>query len=287
MEEDQVLGRQLPGNDLVAAVPTAAQTKFDGRIFYDRSKSEEYGRYCSPSVKAVKRDGSGISYYHENQIYLGRVINKDDGIFFTRKRGVYKFTAENGFEEVNHPEDYIVDNRHVHEINLRFGASWVYDEYLKLTGMDKVLQSLSLGPSELDTLNSLIAFKTFAKDKPYSYADNWYAGDYACILYPKAILYSQSISVFLKKFGSGIFYHEFFSSYLDLFNNSLDKNESEKVKITYDENLHPLLIDSTGLINHINIPATAKCSHGGQATQQIRLIYVIDHSYDTKIWLAS
>ena len=185
---------------------------------------------------------------------------------------------ENGLEELSNPELYV--QKTPPDVNLRFGTTWVLDEYLKLFSLNKIIDSLPLDEAEKDTFYSLVAFKTFAKELPYGSADNWHTGDYSCILYPKAILYPQSIGIFLKKVGEEYFYRKFFQSYLDI----TIQNYQIQIQNNNEDNFFPLLIDSTGLINYINTPITAPCSHGGPATYQIRLIYIVDYKSGLPIY---
>ena len=260
-------------------LPTQAEPlRLPGHIVWDRRANGVYGIYSKDCYKTTNSDGTRTSNYHHTE-YLGKVIDETRGIFSSRKRGIFKFTIENGYEEVVNPEIYTLGIPP--DINLNFGTTWVFDEYIKLYGLNKVFNLLPLNPTEIDTFYSLLAFKTFAKDWPYRKAEIWFSGDYSSFLYPKAILYPQSIGLFLKKIGDEHFYRTFFKEYLHFINVIQDNNSLFDQKI---DTLNPLLIDSTGLINSIDIPFTAPCSHGGPATDQIRLIYVVDHRTSLPIY---
>jgi hypothetical protein len=200
--------------DLQPVLPTTTSHESIGNISFDRRADDStYATYVKKSYRAKTPDGTRTTVYNHKE-YLGRVLNEREKIFFSHKRGVFKFTVENGYEPVEHPEDYALTLPN--EANVRFGTTFVFDEYLKQYGLNHVLNLLPLDPSEMDTLYSLLAFKTFAKELPYDKLDLWWTGDYSSILYPKAITYSQSITLFLSKIGNENNYRIFFSEYLKI-----------------------------------------------------------------------
>jgi hypothetical protein len=244
--------------------------KLPGHIDYDvRDGIGVYGKYVPDWYEAPTRSGKMGVFHHP--IYLGRCIDKSEGIFSKKDLGIYQFTMEKGFVDLAQPEFYVPTLQP--KANVRFGHTWVFDEFLKQCGLNRVLDSLPLEKHERDTLYSLVSFKTFAKDWSYRQADTWYVTDYSSFLYPNAVLYSQSISIFLKKIGSNEFNRTFFRSYLEL----MRVNQSTNTIINANSTYYPLLIDSTGLVNNIDMHYTAPCSHGGPAINQVRLIYVVDY----------
>jgi hypothetical protein len=277
MEKDQALTQCDNTEQLPVQVIKPDHSKLPGYISWDQRSSGVYGIYCKDCYQAKTSDGKSGRFHHTE--YLGKVIDRNAGIFSNRKRGIFKFTLENGFEEVANPEFYVLTKPP--EVNLQFGGTWVLDEILKQFGLKQVIDSLSIDDVEKDTLYSLVSFKTFAKDWPYKMTNDWYFADYSSILYPKAVLYSQSIGRFLKKIGREEIFREFFREYLKIVRQFQHNNLSSKQE---DDSFSPLLIDSTGLINYINTPITAPCSHGGPATTQIRLIYIVDHSTSLPIY---
>jgi hypothetical protein len=268
---------QRPNPEPLTPPTKAALHRLPGHIVWDQRPNGLYGIYSKDCYEGIIKDGTRTTNYHHTE-YLGKVLDKEKGIFSSRKRGIFKFTLENGYEDINNPEIYIINSSH--DINLRFGSTWVFDEYLKQYKLNVILDSLPLNYAERDTLYSLLAFKTFAKELPYRKAETWFLGDYSSILYSKAILYSQSIGLFLKKIGEEYFYRDFFKKYLHFINDVQDKQS----KFDINDTIFPFLIDSTGLINSIEMPITAPCSHGGPATNQIRLIYVVDYRLGLPIY---
>jgi transposase len=94
------------------------------------------------------------------------------------------------------------------------------------------------------------------------YAENWFEGNYARILFKKADISSQRISDFLKILGNEGLQRDFFTEYL-----SLLANKSVGT-----------LIDSTGLPNEINFPLNAWGHHGNSTESETRLLYVVDRN---------
>ncbi|MDR0372245.1 MAG: transposase [Nitrososphaerota archaeon] len=98
----------------------------------------------------------------------------------------------------------------------------------------------------------------------------WYNGNYARILYPKANLESQRISDLLTAIGTENSYRAFFKEYSNLL---IHRKEGIDV-----------LIDSTGLPNSIHFPLTAISNHNGQISNEIRLIYVVQQGTNLPLY---
>jgi transposase len=105
------------------------------------------------------------------------------------------------------------------------------------------------------------------------HAQDWYEGNFARILYPKANLTSQRISDFLTAIGDEYSYREFFKAYFEF----LFKNISEIEDTS-------ILIDSTGLPNSIHFPLTAISNHNGTISNEVRLIYVTQQNTGMPIY---
>jgi hypothetical protein len=221
--------------------------------FYFKNQIE-YAHYQMDTYKI------GDKVHHHGE-YLGRVVNKDESLFFNNKRGYFNFTLDKGL--VLRP-DLIPEGR-PESLRLRFGDIWVYSEILRKTGFSQLIENLV--PSRNDTLNSIIAFRLSNPDAAYCYAQSWYDRSYAKVLYPDAAISSSSISVFLENLGDELNYREFTSLYLDFLNK--DKQLSEIIQF-------PILIDSTGMPNEIKIDKTNVSNHSGVINNEIRLIYVVD-----------
>jgi hypothetical protein len=235
-----------------------------GYIFYEKKPSGYYGRYFKSTFC---KDGK---VYHEEE-NLGRVINREQGIFRNRKRGYFTFSLNNGYGEYNKPETAFIYNLPQH-LTLHFGDVWLIDQIMKRIGLEKVLENIIPNdPAATDTLKAMVSFRLL-ETKAYSYAEEWYRKSYAKELYPSAAVESSQLSGFHKYLGQEIHFRNFFNSYLQFImkNHHID-----------DQKSLPILIDSTGLPNDIKTHLTAISNHNGDINNEIRLIYIVDK--DTKL----
>lgn len=141
---------------------------------------------------------------------------------------------------------------------LNFGDAFLVDEFIKQSGLDKVLATLEVNT---DTLRSMILYY-LTRALPNSHAQDWWEGSCARILYPNAKLDGQGISEFLRDLGDEYTQRTFFKAYFP-YCISLHKGKSN------------VAIDSTGLPNSIHFPLTAISNHNGEVTGEVRLIYVV------------
>lgn len=222
-------------------------------IVYELKNDVEYGKLCT-SI----REGKKVRKTSEN---LGRVLDKERGIFQNRKLGVFTFSIEKGYGKP--PADFVSEvqlNMGKTKLILDFGDSFFIDELLKKSGFVKVIEEIGYGNP--DTLKAMLSYYILCR-MANCHAQDWYEGNYARVLYPKANLTSQRISDFLTAIGDEYSYREFFKAYLEyLFKNA---NRTENAGI---------LIDSTGLPNSIHFPLTAVSNHNGTISNEVRLIYV-------------
>ncbi|MGE4585218.1 MAG: transposase [Sphaerochaeta sp.] len=221
-------------------------------IRYEQKNGAEYASVCLP----MRVDGRKVNET-EN---LGRVLDKQRGIFKNRERGVFRYTLEAGYEEA--PPDghaLALKPKGPERLILDFGDVHVLDEYLRTTPYHAILNSLL--PGQGDTLLALVYHRILATGAR-CYAGTWYEGSYARLLLPCAALQSQRISEFLSHLGDEELQRRFFRMYL--------------ARQFPAETVHGLLIDSTGLPDSIDFPYTAYSNHGGQVSVGTRLIYVTD-----------
>jgi hypothetical protein len=207
-----------------------------------------------------------------NEVWLGRVIDKENNIFYTKTDGYYSFTVDNGKKEI---DNILIDkyksldkkmnnNKDKSQVNARshsidFGDIYLLHEYIKSNSLFDVFKSINT--NDIDTLCCLIFFRILC-NKSYTYVYEWWFDTYLKYIFPNAKLHSQRISEFLENIGSENNFSIFFDSY-----------------INYLKILNPkfnILIDSTGLSNSINIPLTAINNHGGAISNEIRLILIAD-----------
>lgn len=212
------------------------------------------------TVVESTREGSKVKQQRiEN---LGRVIDVQKGIFKNRQRGVFRYTLEDGFMDADIPAPDSAGMQPAPEkLILDFGDSYVLDQYIHTLPFFHVISDIM--PLQRDTLFSLLFYRMLTDKKAYCYADTWWSGNYARLLYPGARLQSQRVSEFLAALGEEALQRQFFSSYL-----SALYGDSEKTA--------GILIDSTGLENASKMSITQLNSHNGDINMEIRLIYVID-----------
>ncbi|MDR2457690.1 MAG: transposase [Clostridiales Family XIII bacterium] len=229
------------------------------------NKNIEYATFCIP--RWIDNKKSNI------ETWLGRVIDKEKGVFYTREKGYYIFTKENKYsslsdDEINNyyktdkiPNTKKRKNRIIAEKPsiITFGDSFVLNNFYNSINLDSIIPFRSM--QERDSILSLIFFKIIAK-KPYSYAHNWWLSNYTRYLFPYAKLQSQMISELLVKTGEDRYLKLFFNKYLEYLQNNYTKSS--------------ILIDSTGLLNNIKFPLTAINNHNSVICKEVRLITVLD-----------
>jgi transposase len=138
------------------------------------------------------------------------------------------------------------------------------DQMLKQTHLGVILEQLI--PEMSDTLKALVAYRVLTST-PYYEAETWYEGSYAKIIYPKAKLTSPRISEFHAEIGQERYHRAFFESYF---------REIIKAQNPDKQDSFSVLIDSTGLQNHIKTYLTAINNHNGVNNNEIKLIFVLD-----------
>lgn len=151
-------------------------------INYNTVDGIEYGTATS-SIRDGQKVGKG------EQIYLGRVIDKERSIFKSRQHGLFVYDIKtNLFGPV--PADFEVPKitrkkKHSSrpELIVSFGDVFLLDEYLKKSGLMKAVDAI--GYRNPDTLHALTAFyilTSFAN----CHAQDWWNLTYAKYLYPRA-----------------------------------------------------------------------------------------------------
>ena len=122
-------------------------------------------------VENIRIAGKVQQKYLDN---LGRVIDKDKGIFKNKERGIYKFSVETGYSEVVTIQKNIIEKE---KLILDFGDSYVLDQYMKTLQLFPVYDELL--PKYHDTLFSLLFYRILTDKKASYYADTWWSGNYA------------------------------------------------------------------------------------------------------------
>ncbi|MDR1164738.1 MAG: transposase [Deltaproteobacteria bacterium] len=241
-----------PGQDL----NNPSTSPLPGYIGYEKRST---GLFAKHYLSTYVRNGS---VYHKNE-YLGKVENKEQGIFKSRKRGVFSFNLIDGYGTASTyvaPTSVVIPPLQIFD----FGGIWMIDQILKQSGLDHTLENLI--PENIDTLKSLLGFKLL-ETKSNHFAADWYQKSYARVLYPEAIVDSPRISELLSILGSDYSHTKFFEQYLGTI--LKDKSIAQQVKI-------PVIIDSVGIQNDITTYLTALSNHGNGANNELRVTYVVD-----------
>ena len=217
-------------------------------------------QYASAAVS--KRNGSETSIEY---LYLGRVLDREKGIYKSKDRGVFSFDPGTG-EFGSVPEDYVppvnTDARKRNHVSVDFGDAFFMDSFLHSSGLMDIIDQIHYGNP--DTLHAMVLFYTLSGLANCD-AIHWYEGNIVRLLYPKANLTSQRISDFLSSIGTAEKQMGFQKAYLGyvLEHYKQDKN---------------ILIDSSGLPNNIHFPYTCWNIHNGKASNEARLIFVVQRS---------
>lgn len=236
-------------------------------INYNTVNGAEYGTLTT-SVRKGRKVGKG------DQVYLGRVIDKERGIFKSRERGVFMYDiVTNTFSDV--PAEYEEPKAERKTkyprrpaLVISFGDVFLLDEYLKKSGFIKAVDAI--GYRNSDTLHALLAYYILSP-LANSHAEDWWELTYARYLYPKAQMSSQRISDALADIGSEGAKRSFFAAYCRFLEKAKEK-DSPEVPYGIDGGI---LIDSSGLPNAIHFPLTAVNNHNGKVSEEVRLIYVV------------
>ena len=214
-------------------------------IHYRNIKGALYASVCTPRKINGKKDNQ--------EQYLGRVVDKDKGIFRNKERGFFQFTLKGGFIPY-HPQDSPSER-----LILNFGDSYVLHQILMKRGFWKLFRSVL--PSHGDTLCAMLFYRVL-RGGASCHASDWWEGSYTRILCPNARLASQRISEFFKELGDESVQRRFFPEYLSM--------------VSEGQKNHGILVDSTGMPNDIRFPLTAINNHNGKISNETRLILAVD-----------
>ena len=130
--------------------------------------------------------------------YLGKVADKELGVFYTPERGFFTYDVATG--QYGNPPDAFLHPVEAESGNMcmNFGGIFFLNAFLHRTGMMELIDSLPC-PSK-DSLRALVLFYILS---PFasSYAESWFHAGFAKMLYPGARLASQRISEILEAIG--------------------------------------------------------------------------------------
>jgi transposase len=234
----------------------AMSSKF---IRYEEKHGVQYATICYPQ----RANGKKINRYE----YLGRVINKDLGLFKSRTRGMFAYTLQQEYitdEEVLASllnQTPVAPVKHQEKLILDFGDAWLLSELLKTSTPLQIISQM-IGDAFAPKSQSILAllYHQILSSTTHRHAQTWLDGSYASVLYPNANLRSQNITTLLRLLGNESRQRAFFAAYI----------------ARTHKNSTGILIDSTGLPNAIQFPLAANGVHGGPASRETRLILVVD-----------
>jgi hypothetical protein len=229
-------------------------------IAYDKKKGEEYAKLYT-SVRNGKRTS-------KDYLNLGRVLDKERGIYQNRERGVFSYQLEtNSYGKA--PEDFVppVKKGKNESLIVDFGDVYFLDTFINDSGLVEPIGSIGYGNP--DTLNAMIAYYVLCS-MANCHAHDWWEGSYARILYPDANLSSQMISDFLSSIGDERPLRAFFHEYIKILGRSVDTGN--------------ILIDSSGFPNSIRFQLSAIRNHNGEISNEVRLIYVVQQETGLPIY---
>lgn len=217
------------------------------------------GNEYATVVRSV-RDGSRVT--KEDRIYLGRVVDRERGVYRSKARGLFTYDLSTG-EFGPAPGDVEAPKRRNARparptLAVSFGDAFLLDSFLRSSGLMACADAC--GHAEPDTVRALLAFYVLTS-LANCHARDWWSLTYARFLYPSARMASQRVSECLADLGSEGAKRGFMGAWLRLVGGGGDAGG--------------LLIDSTGLPNSCRLPVTAVSNHNGEVSEEVRLIYVV------------
>ena len=230
--------------------------------YITKNNGQEYA-----SLADTVRNGSKVKQQYLGN--LGRVVDKETGVFQSRERGLFRYTLTDGYLDL--PDTYsdkLKSAQKTERLILDFGDSFFLHQFLEMQVFRDAFYRVL--PGQSDTLLSLVFFRILTDKKANCYADTWWQGNYASILFPKAIIASQRVSEFLVAVGEEKVQREFFHEYFRLLYGS--------------QGTAGVLIDSSGIPNASKMPVTQISNHNGDISLEARLIYVIDRKTGMPIY---
>ena len=241
-------------------------------IEYRMKNGIEYA-LISKSIRVGAKIGKGP------RTNLGRVIDKEKGIYKNRERGIFMYNPLTD-EYTRVPADFLeppIQRKKKYRdreiLDVEYGNVFFFDTFVGKCQMWPVIDAMHYRNN--DTLHALIAFYCLT---PYSnrHAVFWWNYSYARFLYPNAQLASQRISETLEDLGKEETKRLFFNAYYKMLAECAPSKEASTSGTSEDNCISDgILIDSTGLPNVCNMPTTAVSNHNGVISEEVRLIYVV------------
>jgi hypothetical protein len=229
--------------------------------YITKGNGQEYA-----SLADCARNGGKVSQQYLGN--LGRVVDKDAGVFQSRERGLFCYTLEDGYCDLPDAYSEKLGPAKEERLILDFGDSFFLSQYLERQAFKDAFHEIL--PDWADSLLSLVFYRILTDKKAYCYAEEWWQGNYASLLFPKARLASQRVSELLAAVGGEDAQRGFFRQYY---------------RCLYGgQGAAGVLIDSSGLPNASKMSVTQISNHNGDISLEARLIYVIDRKTGMPIY---
>lgn len=228
-------------------------------IVYRKKDGHEYA-----SAGRSVRNGDKVK---KEYVYLGKVLDKEKGIYENRKMGVIGFDLEKGVFTSPALDD--IPRREPDEkLILDFGDAYFLDLFMRSSGIMECVDAA--GCSVPDSLRSLVLYYILSREASCN-AGTWYEGSYARILYPDADMDGRRISEIFRDVGDESKWRSFFSAYMPM--------------VTGGSGDMKVIIDSSGLPNSAHMDITAVNTHRGVTSDEVRLILVVDKDTSMPVFM--
>lgn len=198
--------------------------------------------------------------------YLGRVVDREAGVYSSERRGYFTFDVTTG-EYGPVPDGWdlpATEDAGAGEVPhmLDFGDAFALSEFLWATGMMEVVDRVGL--ANTDTLHAMLLFYMLSAMANCD-AQTWMEGSVARLMYPGASMSSQRVSDFLAALGEPERQLAFQTAWIEFVNGKYKRDGG-------------VLIDSTGLPNSVHFPLTCVSRHNGKVATEVRLIFVVQRT---------
>lgn len=211
--------------------------------------------YAKTMGKSV-RDGASVR--KEGQKHIGRVIDKENNVFYSRERGIFTYdplTDTYGKADENYSSVLPKDKRKREKLLLDFGDVYFLDSLISDIQYDRVLDSVGYGNS--DTMRAMLLYY-IVSEAANCHAQTWFDGSIARILYPNANVSSQRISDFLAAIGEEHRQRAYFKAHISWLKEMISDDPA-------------VIVDSTGLPNDIDTYLKNFSNHNGKITRECRM----------------
>ena len=211
--------------------------------------------YAKTMGKSV-RNGSAVQKV--GQKHIGRVIDKENNVFYSRERGIFTYdpiTNTYGEADESYISELKTDRRKKEKLLLDFGDVYFLDQLIKDIQYDRVLDAIGYGNP--DTLKAMVMYYIIS-DAANCHAKTWFDGSFARILYPNANLTSQRISDFLASIGNESKQRNYFKAHIKWIKDTISEDPA-------------IIVDSTGLPNDIDTYLKNFSNHNGKITRESRM----------------